>query len=1422
MNKKFQPAAFAWTVVLVLALSAIATVPVLADGGTAAPPAGPASGGRTSDQNSSSNSLSHLPAGTKVVIVDSNGEKAALGSQAAQQILTSGDPLWCPATLSAPTPTLNGCTQSFSGMSGGSGLLDYLLAHQSSYGKNGTIWIEDTYDSGSISSPDYGIPSFTMDGNSGFGTMKNFTLTIQGGWIGTPGSNTITGQSEFDGTLNIIHWNNNVTVNDILVQNTTAGDGLVVTTSKNITLGGANGVQSSDNSGGAGAYLDNTSGTSGTVTVTGGEFNNDFYTGLIVDSKGPITLNSITANSSTSGAGAYIDNCQQSGFCTGSGSVTLTGINTFNDNYFNGLEVYSNGNISANSLNASGNSIGYDGTTYNYQWSGGVLLENEGIASSTVTLTGNNSFTGNYESGLVVYSDGNITTNNLTASGNGAKGVVSGWTWAGAVISGFPGSAKLISVSGTNNTFDGNTGNGLSIETTDAITTNNLTANGNSNGNGAYVDNCFYIGGQCLVSGAPAVTMSGLNTFSNNSAGGLQVISYGNITAANLTATGNDTYGAWLYNNLSTSATTPVPSKGTVTVTGASALTGNTGDGLDVSSNGNISLSGVTSSTNGGQGADLDNTGGKGAVSVSSGVFNGNTGGRGLNVASQGAITLNSIVANDNSGRGAWVDNCLEAALATPPCTTAAAQAITVTGTNTFDGNGGGFAAFSKGAITLNNISAADSTSGSGVWVDNTGGTAGVTINNNTLDNNHGGGLWVTSNGAITVSNLTSTNSASQLGASLDNCIYNGSNQCTAPTAQPVTLSGTNTFTGNYLDGLNVQSYGSILASNLIANGNGSSGATAGGSGVWLNNQTVNTLNAHSKGTVTLTGSSTLDANYGDYASNSSGYSFGGLAVFSYGAIAASNVTANGNWAGNGVDLYNASSTTGAPITLTGDNTFNNNYNDGLAINSMGNISLNDIVATGNGATTVHGTPSYGYGAWIFNANAGSKGTVTLTGTNLFSLNSIGRGLYVESFGAIKASNLNATSNGQDGAYLRNADAPAAQAVTLTNGNVFSYNGGSGLSIYSNGALTLGSLTADGNLGGDGIYLDDCQYNGADCTGSFTSNVTMTGTDVFNDNYNSGLEVYTRGTISLNTTTLVANADGFGGSAGAGVGLFNYDAFTPKAVTVKGSSYFDGDYNNGLNINSLGAITMNNLTVTGSQASSGISIYNDTYDFPGAVGGVTLSGTNLFSNNAHNGMYIASSGPITVNNVTADGNAYAGIWLDNCNDPGSGCTTTAQAVTLAGAIVANNNGSAGTYNGILVSSKGAIKASNVTAIGNTLNGARFDNHQGSSAATVTLSGAGFFDYNAGGDGLLITAAGTVTLPRVTSSLNGGDGINITTPSTLSLACGTFVNNAGFGVNLDTNGAATLSGAVFIGNTGGRTNQTGSGGAPIFIPNCTLP
>ena len=862
MNRAIRCNTLLTTVMLVLALSAVATVPVLADSGSTPPTTGPSNGGRTSHPGSSSNSLSQVPPGTKVVVLDGNGSEVPLGSQEAQQIIHSGDPVWCPATLSNPTPGMNGCSNpaNYSSASLDS-LLSYLSANQSLFAKNGTIWIEDNYVSGTN---DPAISGFTLDGSGAtgyaFGTLSNYALTIQGGWCQSSCLHTIdtSSPSQFTVPIEIENWNNNVTVNDVVITGA-SGDGLTITTKKNITL---TRVQSNSNSNG-GAHLDNCewNGTNcvgaGTVTVNSSQFNDDQDSGLAVYSKEAITLNGVTANSSVTGAGASINNCNATttspNLCTSTATVTITGANTstFSDNYLNGLEVYSNGNISASGLNAAGNSRGYDGVTYDYFYSGGVLLENDYTGSvGTVAIAGNNSLTNNYEDGLDVYSNSVITTNNLTATGNGVQAAPpSGYLWVGVFLeNAFTGFSKPITVNGSN-TFSNNYDDGMDVLTYGAIKANNLAADSNSHGSGVVLDNCLYysdVNGTGCQASAQTITLTGLNTFSGNDVDGLDVKSFGNIAAADLNASGNDTdasltsgAGVLLTNDFA-SYTTGLNSKGTVFLTGTDLLNNNGWDGLDVSSDGSVKAGNIHAVNNSGAGADLDNSDATSAQPIT--LTNNNTfnynGADGLDIYSNGAITVSSMSANDNGGFGAYLDNQHSTL----------SSGVALTGNDSFNSNyWDGMDIYSIGTIAVNTTTlvadsngTAGSHSGSGVYLDNSGAPLArtVTLNGtNTFNGNYAqsidssltpvqsAGLFVVSKGSIKVNNLTADNGMDGAGAYLDNSA--GSATAT------ITLTGFGTFDDNAGDGLFINSHGTVTLTKVIADDNqGNSGSLYNGEGL--------------------------------------------------------------------------------------------------------------------------------------------------------------------------------------------------------------------------------------------------------------------------------------------------------------------------------------------------------------------------------------------------------------------------------------------------------------------------------------------------------------------------------------------------------------------------------------------------------------
>ena len=182
-----------------------------------------------------------------------------------------------------------------------------------------------------------------------------------------------------------------------------------------------------------------------------------------------------------------------------------------------------------------------------------------------------------------------------------------------------------------------------------------------------------------------------------------------------------------------------------------------------------------------------------------------------------------------------------------------------------------------------------------------------------------------------------------------------------------------------------------------------------------------------------------------------------GLSAGSAGAITLNNVTANHNGSNyDGAALDNRSSTTAQPVTLNGTNVFNDN-GSGLMVFSDGPIVLHEIMASRNSIVGA------GSGAYLDNDEAASPQPVSVLGaTHQFVDNAMG-GLAINSHGPITAENILATGNGFMGGQMHNGGAGGAGGVMLTGNNAFMNNGANGLISGSNGAIALFGVTASGN-----------------------------------------------------------------------------------------------------------------------------------------------------------------------------------------------------------------------------------------------------------------------------------------------------------------------------------------------------------------------
>lgn len=1380
---------------------------------------------------------------TDVQIVDEAGEPLPMATEEAAEILATGDPIWCPASVKVPKPNTSGCTQSF-------GSLDALFSELEVHPKtvDGIIWIEKTYSDSNDA---------TLDGDplGPLSTMRNFKLTLKGGWNGcTPsciGTIDTTNPSEIEHQLEILDWNNDVTLSDLLVTGVTSpGEALLVQTSGKITL---TRVEVSNN-GDSGARLENTAGTkdvsiasgqfdhntggdglnvisNGTVTLVGVtasenegmgvyikndtaalprnvslssgvfEFNNNAASGLVIVSDGLVTLRDITATTN-GGDGAYVDNVSSP---TTQG-VTLLGTNVFSENHGSGLVVQSSGPIIANNLvnNANTNyAASFDNTA--------------GVKTFSITLSGSNEFKFN-GTGLRIVSDGAITLNNIVATNNTVS-------YGANLNNSSSTAASSVTLNGTNN-FSENQQDGLRVLSAGVVTISKVTANGNGKGavtgNGLWLDNTS-------AETPKAVVLVGANTFSDNLEDGLNIHSDGTITISILNIQGNEGDGAEI-SNLGAGA-----SPQNVAFTGAVNSNSNSGAGLVVNSLGMISLVNVTANFNGGLGTSLNNVGAVPKPITFSGTnYFSNNGANGLTINSTGAITLNNIHANVNAGVGASIQNNGGGSVGT----------ITINGINEFSENTAeGLVVGSRGNIQIANV-AVTGNGGTGVTLDNAenGSLGNVVLGTklaawcNSLSENAGSGLDIVSNGMVTLLNVCAVKNGNLANPGFGTVIDNR----TATSAKAVVITGINLFNENYSGGLSILSDGAITASNLVASNN------VHGFGATLNN-TSGGVGFHQL--ITLSGANQFSTNYGN-----------GFTAISYGAISASNLSASSNGANSSLgygasldncvaDLSGCTQTATFAIVLSGANTFNSNEGDGLYVDSLGPITINNLEADGNegnGAILDNGhegakggitllvkavfvgneasgldlssrgairilnleaSSNFGYGATISNLNAPLPQYLTLNGITKANENG-DFGLVAESLGAITVSSLTASYNTSFGALVDNAEPGAIGAITLAGTQSILDNGSSGLYVESNRTITINNLTAGQNTGFGALLVND------DIGLPF--DVKLTGNNSMNENGLSGLEINTLGAITLNNLTATLNGQSSVVGDGYGVFLDNLtgSALT-RSVTLTGFGVFNENFDDGLLALSLGAIKTNSLTAL-SNGGAGASLDNH---LGASTAGITLTGLNVFRGNDDLGLSITSSGLISLANITAEENLSGGAKLDN-----SGVATAPVDVILSGTNVFNDNGVivSGSGSGLLVNSQGKITLKNVTANGNGFYGAHLNNKDYAAGTTpgITLTGVNTFVGN-GNMGLYIQAAGDVNVTKIVADKNLGDGLNIISGKNVYVTCGSFTRNDGTGLFIYASfGKITLKGVFAYGNLFANTNPLPL--STVLVRTCPVP
>jgi hypothetical protein len=800
------------------------------------------------------------------------------------------------------------------------------------------------------------------------------------------------------------------------------GDGIDVAAKGNITLSK---LQASGNNG-YGGLLDNCAYDflldkclgSGSVTLTDTYFDRNANDGLDVKSAGVLSWKNGSA-SNNGGFGAYLDNYAGIGK-----AVTVSNVNNASWNFKTGLRIISRGVVTITDTQADTNSMNKhaiaDGEWWKDNLSDGQVWFYEGTKDVKATIL--------VDSSRFMY---RITVKDSNGDDVSLSSDVAG-EWYFTPVDNLIYEILVEEVDNWNGNgyeirlYEGDTppdwgtitpsddpANGIFVDnskgTNTGVTISNASNRWNSNNSGTDVE----------VYSSGLITLKGME-LNDSGAGGLIAINSGaTVGTPGVTLTNVNFYvddggvesileGGSPVDEL---VTAYIATKGPVTVK-TSNLNSNFGYGYYVdnysfgSALSPITFTDVSVDGGWGQSLGFENPGitllSRGAVTLTN-VSSDNNFGDGINIHTQGAVIFKGAWANNNwgevgsgKGYGAYV--------------------VTSMGTFTLNAPSSGINGFSEndldglyveagGRIILTRIFANGNgwqdeygviqTEGNGITLDSTNdlGTAPITLTEVTTNGNTQYGLDLYTKSAVTVSNLQSNDNI-EYGVFIDQSDATDS-------LKPIILNKI-TASNNGMDGIHVDSMGSIMTNGIRAYSNEHSGMVL--DNAYTNSAgTITILNSLGRNMIYVNGQSctsggctpNTDAAGVKLLSNGavtvvqleSGYNYGqGLWVDNSGsaaqikpAVTLNSILTRGNfYNGSGVEVDNRENWGhGMVVKSSGVITINNswsvsNQGDGLRITSNANVFINNSTFIGNN------------NAGIWTADSTGTPTLKLTGTTWF------------------------------------------------------------------------------------------------------------------------------------------------------------------------------------------------------------------------------------------------------------------------------------------------------------------------------------------------------------------------------------------------------------------------------------------------------
>jgi len=438
-------------------------------------------------------------------------------------------------------------------------------------------------------------------------------------------------------------------------------------------------------------------------------------------------------------------------------------------------------------------------------------------------------------------------------------------------------------------------------------------------------------------------------------------------------------------------------------------------------------------------------------------------------------------------------------------------------------------------------------------------------------------------------------------------------------------------------------------------------------------------------------------------------------------------------------------------------------------------------------------------------------GTETLTGTNTY-----GGGTTIDSGATLQLGDGTGTNGAiagdvtDNGTFAFDYDGSASFGGAITGTGNVSLLGGTltltGTNNYS-GGTSLGSDTTlvvagAGNLGTGAITMADGSTLDITATGAFANNVTVTGDPTFNvapattttwNGLISGAgdvvvtgggtlvltntgNTYTLGTVVEGGSTLVADADGELGTAGATGGLTLGDASTSGTLKLGGSFNLATIRPFSLGAGG-GTIDTNSFNTTVSQAITG-------------SGALTKAGTGtliLAANNTYSGGTTISAGTLQLGNGTGTAGSVTGNILDNA------------------ALAFDYSGTAAAYSGVISGSGTVTQMAGTSVLTGT----------NTYTGLTTISGGTLQLGNGGTSGSIdstsgITDNGTLAFNRTDAVsfgtlVTGSGGLTQAGSGTLTLTA----NNTFTGTTTISAGTLSIGNGGATGTVGGNIADSGA-------------